>query len=106
MQITTGANGGPAGYSIIPTIVHTTELTGNNEWLVEIPFIAPKETITLQILNGPNVEAIRSEEGVARYVPVAHQRVFPKWLNALIIGLMLWGALSLFFIVARWLINI
>jgi hypothetical protein len=100
VQITSVPGGAPAGYVILPSIVHSTRVGGNNEWIIEIPFIAPKETITLQILNGQNVDSVRSEDGTARVVPVAHQRIFPKWLNLIAGVLMLWGVLSFFFAIA------
>jgi len=103
VQITSVPGGVPAGYVILPSIVHQSRLGDNNEWIVEIPFIAPKETITLQILNGPNIDSVRSEDGAARVVPVTHQRMFPKWVGVVVVVMMLWGTLSFFYLVA-WLL--
>lgn len=104
VQITSVPGGAPAGYVLVPSIVHATRIGPNNEWIMEIPFIAPKELITLQVLNGPNIDSVRSEEGAARAVPVTHQRLFPKWVQILIAAIMFFGVLSFFYAVG-WLLT-
>lgn len=99
VQITSVPGEVPAGYVLLPSIVHSTRVGPNKEWIVEIPFIAPKELITLQVLNGPMIDSVRSEDGTARQVPVTHQRIFPKWFQAIVIALMLFGILGFFYIV-------
>ena len=100
VQITSVPGLPPAGYVLIPSIVHTTRSGANNEWIVEIPFIAPKELITLQVLNGPIIDSVRSSGGVARAVPVTHQRLFPRWAQFIFSALMLFGVASFFFLIA------
>jgi hypothetical protein len=104
VQITSVPGGAPAGYVVLPSIVHTTRTGGRGEWILEIPFVAPKEIITVQILNGPIIDSVRSEDGVARVVPVIHQRLFPRWFQAAAVALMLLGALSFFFLIG-WLLT-
>lgn len=105
VQITSVPGGAPAGYVILPSLVHSTRLGTNNEWILEIPFVAPREVITVQILNGCNIDSVRSSGGAARHVPVMHQRVFPRWLNALIFSLMMWGVVSFFYFIGYYLLR-
>ena len=58
---------------------------------MEIPYLGPAETVTVQILNGPNIDTVRSLEAPAKVVPVIHQRVFPKWFNATVLILFFVG---------------
>jgi hypothetical protein len=81
----------PWGYNLVPSINHHIRTGPRGEWLMEIPYLGPGETITLQILNGPNIETVRSAEGAAKLIGVVHQRVFPKWFRALIAMVMLVG---------------
>jgi hypothetical protein len=104
VQITTVPGGPPAGYSIIPSLVHSTTVGANGEWIVEIPFIAGGELITLQVLNGNRIDSVRSEDGVARFVPVVHQRLFPLWVRAVVAILLLLGLVSFFYVLARWVL--
>ncbi len=98
VQIVAGAGGGPAGYNIVPPIEHRAAIDEHGQWIVDIPFIGPKETITIQILNGPNIDSIRSEDGNAKFVEVLHQRQFPRWINLTAVMLMLSGLIGLTFL--------
>jgi len=62
---------------------------------MEIPYLGPGETVTVQILNGPNIDTVRALEGPAKVVDVIHQRVFPKWLNASVLVLMMVGFVTI-----------
>lgn len=104
VQIIAGARGIPAGYNIVPAVEHSSALTSKGQWLLEIPFIAPKELITIQILNGPNIESIRCRGGAASFVPVIHQRLYPKWLTNLVGVLMTFGIFSLFYFAVTFMI--
>jgi hypothetical protein len=81
----------PWGYTIVPNIDHEVRTGPKGEWLMEIPYIGPRETVTVQILNGPNIDTVRSLEGAAKVVDVINQRVFPKWATATVLVLMLIG---------------
>ena len=87
----------PWGYTIVPNIDHEIRKGPKGEWLMEIPYIGPRETVTVQILNGPNIDTVRSIEGPAKVVDVIHQRVFPKWVNALVLVLMLVGVVTVLY---------
>lgn len=104
VRITSVPGPPPAGYVIVPSIVHSTRVGPNNEWIVEIPFVAPKEMITLQVLNGPNIDSVRSEDGAAKAVPVTHQRLFPKWTQFVLASILLFGLLSFFYMIG-WLLT-
>ena len=88
----------PAGYVIIPSVVHKTSAGPNGEWIVEIPFVAPSEAITIQILNGPLINSVRSKGGFGKYVPVVHQRLYPRWMQLVSVSLTVIGILSLFYL--------
>ena len=92
----------PWGYTIVPNIDHEIRTGPKGEWLMDIPYIGPRETVTVQILNGPNIDTVRSLEGPAKIVDVIHQRVFPKWFNAVVLVLMLVGLVTLAYGIVRW----
>ena len=81
----------PWGYTIVPNVDHEVRKGPKGEWLMEISYLGPRETVTVQILNGPNIETVRSLEGPAKLVPVIHQRVLPKWFNFMALVLVLIG---------------
>ncbi len=85
----------PVGYSLVPNIDHEIKNGPEGQWMMEIPFLGPGETLNLQILNGPNIATIRSREGIAKLVDVFHQRVFPPWFNYLATALMLVGLITI-----------
>lgn len=91
----------PWGYTIVPNIDHEIRTGPRGEWLMEIPYIGPRETVTVQLLNGPNIDTVRSLEGAATVVDVIHQRVFPKWANALVIVIMLIGFVTALYGIVR-----
>lgn len=97
VEIISEATGAPAGYNLMPAIDFEVGTTASGRWLVKIPYVAPKEIITLQILNGANIEQVRCKGGVAKFVPVIHQRLMPRWTNVLAGALMVCGLFSLFY---------
>ena len=60
--------------------------------------------ITLQVLNGPNIDSVRSEDGAAKAVPVTHQRLFPKWMQFVLASILLFGLLSFFYMIG-WMLT-
>lgn len=101
VQLMAQAGWQPWGYTIVPSIDHEIRKGPKGELLMEIPYLGPRETITVQILNGPNIETVRSLEGPAKFVPVIHQRVFPKWFNITALLLMLVGLATIAYGVLR-----
>lgn len=89
----------PWGYNLFPTLHHAVKTGARGEWILEIEFLGPGETVTLQILNGPPIATVRALEGPAKAVPVIHQRLYPKWANYLAGILMLSGAVTLGYII-------
>lgn len=99
VEIIAGQGDQPAGYNIVPPINHTVDQTASGHWMVRIPFVAPKEVVTIQLLNGPMIDMVRCKEGLARVVPVIHQRLYPKYMTVAVGALMVIGIFSL----AYWL---
>jgi hypothetical protein len=97
VQVLAQAGPRPWGYNVVPNIDHSVRQGARGEWLVEFPYVGPGETITVQILNGPNIDSVRSAEGPAKVVHVIHQRVFPKWLIIITWMLVLMGFGTLFY---------
>ena len=89
----------PAGYVLIPSIVHTVEQGPQGEWILKVPYLGPKENLAVQLLNGPVIDSVRSSEGSAKYVDVMHQRVYPTWLNVTVVGLIIWGLASALYVI-------
>lgn len=87
-------NGRPDFFQFAPAINHTTESTENNQFVIRILSMGPKEQVTLQLLSYtrvPKVLNIRSSAGRAAPVPFQIQRVFPKWFNLLALVFLLTG---------------
>lgn len=95
VEIIAGQGMPPAGYNIVPQVGHTTHVDATGRWTVVLPFIAPKEVVTIQILNGPPIDNIRSKSCSVKYVPVMYQRVYPQWLNTIAAVLVVLGVFSL-----------
>lgn len=91
LEIMAAAGAMPWGYNLVPNINHEIQTGPRGEWLMKVPYLGPGETITLQILNGPNIDSVRSVEGPAKLIDVVHQRVFPKWFRVLVAAVMLIG---------------
>lgn len=99
VQITSLPGAAPAGYAILPSVVHSTRLGEQGEWIVEIPYLAPLEVITLEILNGPQINSVRCEEVGGRLVPVIHQRAHSKVAVGFATSMMIIGVISTLFLV-------
>lgn len=95
----------PRGYNLVPSVAHAVGTTASGEWLLELPYLAPGESITLQILSGPNIASVRAKEAVIRQVPVVHQRLYPAWFNALVLGLVLTGVVTVVYSVWYYLVE-
>jgi hypothetical protein len=99
VQITSRPGVPPAGYVLIPSIVHTIEPGPQGEWVLKVPYLGPKENLAVQLLNGPVIDSVRCAEGAAKYVDVMHQRVYPTWFNITVIGLLIWGLCSALYVI-------
>lgn len=77
----------PWGYNIVPSVDHVVRTGARGEWILQLPYLGPGENVTVQILNGPNVESVRSREEPAKTVPVIHQRLYPPWVGAAVLFL-------------------
>lgn len=104
LQITSIPGHPPAGYVLLPNVVHQIETGPQGEWILKVPFINPTEVLTLQILNGPPIDSVRSKDCIAKYVPVVHQRLLPPWLQNMAGILAMIGIFSVFKLVWDFLI--
>jgi hypothetical protein len=102
VQITSRPGIPPAGYVLIPSVVHEVTSGPQGEWILKVPYLGPKENLAVQLLNGPVIDSVRCAEGPAKYVDVVHQRLYPTWFNAAVAALLIWGMASgLFLIFSR-----
>ena len=101
IQITSVPGAPPAGYAIVPNVVHMTKVGPRNEWIVEIPYLSASESINIQILNGPLIDSVRSKEGQGQLVPVVHQRLIPKWIQNTAGVLAIFGLFAIFYLFWR-----
>ena len=74
---------------------HATIQGHQGEWILKVPYLAPKEALTLQLLNGPNIDTIRFSEGIVKIFPVEYQRVFPIWIKFILMSLLIFGFITL-----------
>ncbi len=100
VEVIAGPGQAPAGFNIVPRVGHSVYCDASGRWTLSFPFIAPKEAITIQLLNGPPIETIRCKGGAAKYVPVMYQRIFPAWFNVLALMMFFFGVFS----TAYWLL--
>jgi len=109
VQLTAQIGPPPWGYNIVPNVDHIIRTGARGEWMLEFPFLGPGEAVTVQILNGPQIDTVRSLEGPAKFVPVTHQRIFPAWFNRTVVFFTIAGIVAVFYsayvIIARALIN-
>ena len=104
VEIIAGQGPPPAGYNIVPQVGHTTHIDPTGRWTVVLPFIAPKEVVTIQILNGPPIDNIRSKNCAPKYVPVMYQRVYPQWFNVLTATLFIIGMFSVTYWILKFVV--
>lgn len=84
-------------FNIWPTIVHNIEPLQDGSKDIVIPTLIPGEEITVSYLYFPPVVAgqinagIKCDQGFAKQITVLLQRQFPRWLNRIVIILVLVG---------------
>jgi hypothetical protein len=106
VQIVAQPGWNPWGYTIVPNIDHEVRAGPQEQWMIEIAYLGPGETVTVQILNGPNIDTVRSMEGPAKVVDVIHQRVFPRWVQSIVLVLMLVGFITMVYAMVRMIVAI
>ncbi len=92
----------PHHFEIRPFVRHEVVQgpNGQSRW-IQIPSLAPKETISISYLFGPVanwanlLEYVRSEEGVASKLDMNLNRVFPMWFNGMVWGFCFLGLIFL-----------
>lgn len=72
--------------------------SANDLYTVRVDSLAPGEEVLLEILavnaDPPLVTTVRSDDAVGKQVQLNLQRVFPGWVNTLLISTFLLGAAS------------
>lgn len=109
VQFTAQLGPEPMGYNIVPNVDHAVRQGTRGEWILELEYLGPGEVVTVQILNGPPIDTVRSQEGPAKVVPVVHQRVFPRWINVTALLLILVGLVTVgygIYAAASWLVTL
>lgn len=74
----------PDHFQFTPSIQFATEQTPNNEFLIKLDTLGPKEFITLHILSyatAPKVELIRCKTGIAKMMPYQTLKKYPRWFE-------------------------
>ena len=85
----------PDHFQIFPSRPFQEENAPNGEHFIKIENLGPKENFTIQILSYkilPILQNIRSKDGPAKQIPIQLQRLWPKWFNLTVFGLVVVGA--------------
>jgi len=85
----------PDFFKLQPALDYKESFTPAGEHVVTVDTLGPKDFFAIEFLSYATVAElllIRSEEGPAVPIQIQPQRIFPKWFNALAIGLLLVGA--------------
>jgi len=84
----------PDFFQISPTLSHEEGTGSSGEHIIRVKSLGPKEFFMLQLLSYKTVPFllnIRSKEGSARAIQIQPQRIIPKWLQTLNVGLLFLG---------------
>jgi hypothetical protein len=84
----------PDHFQFSTAISFSEETNPNGEHIIKIPSLGSKEFVNIQLLSHmqlPILLNVRSADGPAQLIKVHLQRMFPKWFNALVVGLFLLG---------------
>lgn len=84
----------PDHFQIFPSFPFREEISQNGAHIIKIENLGPKETFTIQILsyiNPPSLQNIRSKDGPAKPIQIQLQRLWPKWVNLILAGLLFVG---------------
>lgn len=84
----------PDHFQFSTAISFTEEINPNGEHVVKIPSLGAKEFVNIQLLSHmqePILLNVRSADGPAQLIQVHLQRIIPKWIQILIVILLLIG---------------
>jgi len=85
----------PDHFTLTPPRTFTEHETPQGHHVIVVPSLGHNEWFTIEVLgfgNTPALLYVRSHEGSAQTVPIMAQRIWPQWVNWLIVVLMLTGA--------------
>ena len=84
----------PDHFHFSTAISFTEETNPNGDHIIKISSLGAKEFVNIQFLSHvqqPVLLTVRSADGPAQLIQVHLQRMFPKWFNASMAGLLLLG---------------
>ena len=84
----------PDFFQLAPSLPYEEETTANGEHVIRIKTLGPKEFFMLQLLSFKTVPVllnIRSKEGKASAIQIQPQKIFPRWFQAISVGLFFIG---------------
>ena len=87
----------PDFFKLNPALDYTVTITPDNEHLIKIPYLAPKEWVNIEFMTYDKVAQflyIRSEWGHAKFIQTQPQRILPKWLLTILQVLLFVGILA------------
>jgi len=88
-------SGRPDLFFLHPSLAHEEEQTGSGEHVIRIKSLGRREHVFLQMITYksslPDLLNVRSKAGKAIPIPVQLQRVFPLWVQRIVIVLTLIG---------------
>jgi hypothetical protein len=84
----------PDFFKLWPALDYEESTTPAGEHVVRVKSLGPKEFFTIEFLSyatRPELQLIRSKAGQATLIPIQFQRVLPRWLRTISIGLLFIG---------------
>lgn len=100
----------PPIYNVFPGRAFTTYNTEMNRWVLKLDSLAPGEQFAIEIMSInqelPLISAMRCDDAAGKLINMRPQRIFPNWVNALVVFELLAGlaiTLYLFASLIEWL---
>jgi hypothetical protein len=94
----------PDFFQLSPAVAFEESTTPNDEHVIRLKALGPKEWVFLQLLSYktvPVLQNVRSKDGQGQFIAIQPQRVFPRWRIVTLQLLFIVGAGT----VAYWLIR-
>jgi len=94
----------PAGFfKLEPAYNYTTAQTPTGEHIINVPSLAPKNFFTVEFISFQPMPAllyVKSKEGMAQWVKIQPQRIWPRWYVITLQALILVGlAFSVYWLI-------
>ncbi|MBG6203071.1 hypothetical protein IWQ48_004228 [Labrenzia sp. EL_13] len=93
----------PKNLEVWPERQFETSVNPNGRFIVKFGSIAPQEQVSLNVLmlhgEAPNILSVRSNETTGKLIPLIVNRLFPRWVYALLTALLVLGFASFIYLV-------